>query len=83
MRFAHQKSAFQLRGQIAVRHRLIAQQCPGVVDQKSSCIQHHEYLGDQRLGHRFASFERDRSRNLRFFRVQLGLKLAQDGDPLS
>ena len=81
MRFAHQPSALQLGDQIAVRHRLIAQQSPRVVDQKSRRVEHHQHFGDQRLDQRLAHFARDRRRNLRLLRVELRLKLAQDGNP--
>ena len=74
MRLAHQTSALQLCGQIAVRHRLVLQQAPCVIDQKSRGVKHDEHFGDQRLNHRLAGFARDRFRNLGFLRVQAGVE---------
>ena len=81
MRFAHQPSTLQLGDEISVRHRLIAQQSPRVVDQKSRRVEHHQHFGDQRLHQRLADFARDRCRNLRLLRVELPLKLAQYFNP--
>ena len=80
MRLADEPSTLQLGGKIAVRDRLIAQQAPRVVDEKSRRIEHDENFGDQRLGQRFAGFARDGGRDFGFPGVQLGLKLAQHGD---
>ena len=81
MRFAHQPSTLQLGRQIPMRHGLIAQQPPGVIDEKSRRIQHHQHLGDQRLHQRLAHFVRNRRRNLGFSCVHLSLKLPQHSNP--
>ena len=64
-------------------HGLIAQQPPGVVDEKSCRVEHHQHLGDQRLYQRLAYFARDGRRNLRFPRIQFPLELAQHVNPPS
>ena len=75
MRLAHQPSTLQLGGQVAVRHRLVAQQTPGVVDQESCRVEHDQNFGGQRLGERLARFARDGIGDFGFLLVQLPLKL--------
>ena len=49
-----------------MRHGVIAQQTPGVVDQKSRRIQHYQNFSDQRLCHRLSCFAGDGLRNFGF-----------------
>ena len=74
MRFAHQPPTLQLGSQIPMRHRLIAQQLPGVLDQESCRVEHHENLGSQRLRAGLTRLPRNGIGDLRFLLVQLPLK---------
>ena len=70
-------AGFRLHREIAVREFFVAQDREGVVDEKSSRVEHHENLSEQSLDLRLACFLGDAAGDIRLAREKNLLKAAQ------